>query len=371
MLPPRFVVRRNCRADRHCAFPGKNVAMSLFIRAFADAKRLSFLLILLFLAGSAAARELIDEDRVLFFPDIAVLDEETDTLRVWVKSWAYEEESRTIALWTVARALGITLDQRAPEERTLFRERTHYFQTDSERGVRLSVRLANVDRELPETNPAGRADAEFRLPTRILSDARNAHRIVFTLNAPGHPQDAREGYAWYAPPEGVSVVSDIDDTIKISQVRDRALLMENTFLKPFVAVPGAAAWYREMARELPGAAFHYLSASPLQLFPALQDFLTSEGFPPGSLHLRESTAWHGLIAEKKTTIAHKTKEIERLFSLYPKRRFILIGDSGEQDAEIYADIARRHPDRVIAIHIRDAERGVWRETLPGNAQTAD
>jgi phosphatidate phosphatase APP1 len=328
------------------------------------ARRACFLLFILFWAWSAAARELEDGDRVLFFPDIAVLDEETATLRVWVKSWAYEEESREFALWAAARALGIALDQRAPEEKARFRERARYFRTDSERGVRLFVRLADVAQELPETNPAGRADGEFRIPARILPDSRKVHRLAFVLDAPGHPQDAEEGYAWYAPPEGVSVVSDIDDTIKVSQVRDRALLMENTFLKPFVAVPGAAAWYREMARELPEAAFHYLSASPLQLAPALQDFLTGEGFPPGSLHLRESTAWHNLTAGQKTTRTHKTQEIERLFSLYPKRRFILIGDSGEQDANIYADLARRHPGRVIAIHIRDADGGVWREIPP-------
>ena len=65
------------------------------------------------------------------------------------------------------------------------------------------------------------------------------------------------------PPRGVSVVSDVDDTIKISQVADHRELLNNTFLRPMEAVPGMPALYRRWAKD--GAAFHYVTASPWQL----------------------------------------------------------------------------------------------------------
>jgi hypothetical protein len=304
-------------------------------------------------ACCALAAPLDDKDRVLFFPDLAVPGE-AGAVNVHVETWVYEQESRHFMSWALARYLGIDLDQLAPEEQALFHERTRYFRVDSERGVELAVRLAGELLPLPETNAAGRASGTFTVRAPLSGVQGAAGRIAFALDAPsGHPMAGQTGHVWFAPPEGVSVVSDIDDTIKVSHVRDRAILMENTFLKPFVPVPGMAAWYRELAQTSQGAAFHYLSASPMQLYPALQAFLGDAGFPEGSMHLRESTSWRNLIAGKETSIAHKTGVLERLFASYPKRRFILIGDSGENDPEIYASIARRYPERVEAIHIRD------------------
>jgi hypothetical protein len=318
----------------------------------------------------ALAAPLDDEDRVLFFPDIAVA-READAVEVHVKTWVYEQESRRAMLWVLARYLGIDFERCTPEEQAVFHERTRYFRVDSERGVEIAVRLGDEILPLPKTDAAGRASGIFAVRTPLPGSREAAGRIAFTLETPpGHPLAGQTGHAWFAPPEGISIVSDIDDTIKISHVRERAALMENTFLKPFVAVPGMAAWYRELARTAPGAAFHYLSASPMQLYPALQAFLDDEEFPAGSMHLRESTSWRTAVAGKETSIAHKTGALERLFASYPKRRFILIGDSGEHDPEIYADMARRHPERIEAIHIRDVtgeDRGAPRylETFGG------
>ena len=33
-------------------------------------------------------------------------------------------------------------------------------------------------------------------------------------------------------------------------------------------------------------------------------------------------------------------------------KFILIGDSGEKDADIYKDIAEKKPNRILAIYLR-------------------
>jgi phosphatidate phosphatase APP1 len=73
------------------------------------------------------------------------------------------------------------------------------------------------------------------------------------------------------------VVFDVDDTIKISDVRNKKALLTNTFLKEFVPVPGLAEVYTRWA-DL-GASFHYVSASPWQLHSSLADFFKSAGLP--------------------------------------------------------------------------------------------
>jgi phosphatidate phosphatase APP1 len=50
---------------------------------------------------------------------------------------------------------------------------------------------------------------------------------------------------------------------------------------------------------------------------------------------------------------YKTGVIEPLLKQFPTRRFILIGDSGERDPEIYGALARQFPEQVVKIYIRD------------------
>ena len=170
----------------------------------------------------------------------------------------------------------------------------------------------------------------------------------------GWPARARriEGRALLVPAQGLSVISDIDDTVKVTQVRDQHQMLLNTFARDMKAVPGMAQHYRDLARD-PQTRFHYLSSSPIQLLPALADFLRDAGFPPGSMHLRESTTWRTLIPGNGESRAHKLAAIGRLMEDFPERRFLLVGDSGELDPEIYGEVARTRPERVEGVVIRD------------------
>ena len=153
-------------------------------------------------------------------------------------------------------------------------------------------------------------------------------------------------------PKGISIISDIDDTIKHSQVTDRKALLANTFLRKFKPVPGMAELYSDFARK--GAAFHYVSGSPWQLYQPLAEFIRVEGFPRGSFTLRhfrlKDPSTLGLAQQQE---GYKLRSIEPILAAFPQRRFILIGDSGEQNPEIYATIARRRPEQIAAIFIRN------------------
>lgn len=151
--------------------------------------------------------------------------------------------------------------------------------------------------------------------------------------------------------EGLSVISDIDDTIKISDVGNRRALLANTFLHEFNAVPGMVKVFQHLQHS--GAAFHYVSASPWQLATSLYDFFSHAGLPAGSMHLKlfrlkDSTPLRKLPSRKRS----KRRTIEQILADFPKRRFLFIGDSGERDPEVYTAVARRHPEQVQAVLIR-------------------
>jgi phosphatidate phosphatase APP1 len=135
-------------------------------------------------------------------------------------------------------------------------------------------------------------------------------------------------------------------------VTDRRKLLANTFLREYRPVEGMAGVYRQWSDR--GVSIHFVSSSPWQLYEPLSQFLRASGFPPATLHLKrfrlkDSSFWD-LFADP---LATKPPIIESLLQAYPQRRFVLIGDSGEQDPEVYGQIARRFPRQIAFVYIRD------------------
>jgi phosphatidate phosphatase APP1 len=144
------------------------------------------------------------------------------------------------------------------------------------------------------------------------------------------------------------VISDIDDTVVYSNVTHKlrmvvALAFSNARTrKPF---KGVAALYQALHRGR--NPLFYVSKSPWNLYLPLLEYLEVQGLPLGPLILRD----FGL----RMTKNHKSEAIEAILQTYPALRFILIGDSGEEDPEIYAGIVRRHPQRIRAVYIRSID----------------
>jgi phosphatidate phosphatase APP1 len=162
-----------------------------------------------------------------------------------------------------------------------------------------------------------------------------------------------EGYIFFPPVQGINVISDIDDTIKLTQVRNQQAALRSTFLEPFKAVHGMAQLYQSWSTNK-GAQFYYVSASPWQLFLPLKEFLQANQFPMGmfclkEFRLKDKTRFSLLQDPEK----YKPGIIEPLFRKNPGRKFVLVGDSGERDPEIYGDLARKFKKQVSHIFIRD------------------
>jgi phosphatidate phosphatase APP1 len=172
------------------------------------------------------------------------------------------------------------------------------------------------------------------------------------LAGPAGERGRSNRHAQLVGAQGVSVISDIDDTVKVTQVRDKRALMANTFVNPFEAVPSMARAYTAWADG--GAVFHYVSSSPWQLYPALAQFFAESGLPAGSFHLREIGLGDRSFLDLFDTPADaKVPTISAIIRRWPLRKFVLVGDSGEQDPEIYARIYREFPGNVLHIFIRN------------------
>ncbi len=239
----------------------------------------------------------------------------------------------------------------------VFTKRAKSFVVDNQRGKAISVRLGTKDYPVAPSGANGHFRGTIRLrreEVAALFRAPGAETGWITFQAATLPGDDRifSGRVNLLAGARLSVISDVDDTVKMSQVRDRRELLANTFLREFRPVPGMAEAYRKWAAD--GAAFHYVSASPWQLYDPLARFLAAEGFPEGSFHLKlfrvKDSSFFDLYTSPE---AYKRRTIEPILKAFPGRRFVLVGDSGEKDPEAYGAIARDHPDQIVRIIIRD------------------
>jgi len=299
-----------------------------------------------------AAEPLEPDEEALFMPGTARPTAD-GRIEVDIHAWIFERERRWGVNAALARYLGLNLKTLSPAARLRFNQRTALFHTESEEGKLIDVVFDGTQTRVKM--PPSTADGRSNL--RVVVDApRTAAPVQWLqfhgVTGPGELLHRFRGQALVVPSEGVSVISDIDDTIKRTQVRDRREMLLNTFARRFEAAPRMAAYYRALA-QVPDTRFHYLSASPIQLYPALADFVRDNDFPAGSMHLRESTTWRTLIPGAEDSRAHKLGVIDRLLTEFPQRRFVLVGDSGEADPEIYAQVYRANPQRIDGIVIRD------------------
>lgn len=153
------------------------------------------------------------------------------------------------------------------------------------------------------------------------------------------------------------VISDIDDTILQSGATRPMTMLRNVVLRNAqqrLSFPGAAAFYHALQAGQSGHEgnpLFYVSSSPWNLYDMLVDFMAAQRFPAGPLLLRDI----GIDANKLVASSHqkhKTEQIATVLGAYPQMPFVLIGDSGQHDPEIYAQIVQDYPGRVAAIYIR-------------------
>ncbi|QMU28391.1 App1 family protein [Adhaeribacter radiodurans] len=163
------------------------------------------------------------------------------------------------------------------------------------------------------------------------------------------------------PPDAeYGIISDIDDTIIHSNAYSALGMSRIVFLNnartrlPFA---GVSEFYKSLQLGRNGKRnnpFFYVSSSPWNMYDLLKDFLDLNEIPAGPLLLRD----FGLLQNKligSSHMGHKFKEIQNILLTYPELNFVLIGDSGQEDANIYREVVKQFPSRILAIYIRDVQ----------------
>jgi phosphatidate phosphatase APP1 len=228
--------------------------------------------------------------------------------------------------------------------------------------ARVLARFGDLEKELV-SDVEGFFDVYFETEHPLPTD-RLWHQVTLELiepRRPGHPPVSAVGEVLVLPPggSGFGVISDIDDTVVFTDAAHVLGMMRNVLLGsahtrlPF---PGVGAFYRALVHGAPHHVLNpvfYVSNSPWNLYDLLSEFFSLNDIPLGPvLFLRDwGLSVDGILPMRQ--LAHKSEVIRNIMDFYPDLPFILIGDSGELDPEIYRDIVALYPKRILAVYIRN------------------
>ena len=331
------------------------------------------LIMALWLAGCSGIKSLIDfenENEVIFYSTYAYQD--NDEWVIPLRIYVHQRRERVERLAASAASLRYDLDD---DEKEIFRSRADDFVADGEWREKVvfkfkedphqhTYQIKNRDGKPLRTDLDGLKEGSIRI-----SKERADSLLVFQgsddnwLNIKAVSDfHTGEGRIQLVEPYGLSVISDIDDTIKITELPGgNDVVIRNTFFKEFTPAPGMSDMYNEWDQ----ATFHYVSGAPWQLYKPISAFLFTreEPYPAGSFHMKtvrknllNPGTWRDLsqlITNGNMTYEQKLEQIIAIINTFPDRQFILIGDSGEKDPEMYSTVKSMYPDQIQEIIIRD------------------
>ncbi|GMM38587.1 phosphatidate phosphatase [Saccharomycopsis crataegensis] len=239
-----------------------------------------------------------------------------------------------------------------PEE--VLRQRIAYFFAKSLTNVPLTIIICSEEKLSPEDLITERVETDLngKFELTIRTPYKPSLVQVMVSNYSSEPTLSFQEVL-YIEPEGISVISDIDDTIKHTEVTsDKRTVFNNVFVKDLKdsAIEGTAKFYWNLF-ENHHCLFHYVSNSPWQLYPTIRKFFEIQKFPPGSIHLKQYTG-NILSSLMEPAVERKRNTLYRIFEEFPRRKFLLIGDTGEQDFDAYLDVMRKFPSQVLRMYLR-------------------
>ena len=235
-----------------------------------------------------------------------------------------------------------------------------HLESDEVAGARLRISIAHAERQA-FTDEEGFYRA-WLSTGRALPDSGLWHVVDVQVIEPLHPDVngvVTSGLALVPPPTArFGVISDLDDTVIRTDATRLLTMLRRTFLEnartrlPFA---GVAEFYTGLHQGDDGTEMNpvfYVSSSPWNLYPILTEFLEFQSIPLGPLMLRD---W-GISDRGVLPLGHgehKLGAIRQIMDTYPALPFILIGDSGQEDPEIYRDVVHHYRGRILGVYIRN------------------
>ena len=233
----------------------------------------------------------------------------------------------------------------------------HRFESDEIPEARVRVEACGVTEEVV-TDHEGYFAVELRCDRPVASGWHPVRALL--LSSPAHERGVRGDGELLIPDADCEfgVISDLDDTVIDTGARNKAtqarhLLSRNARTHP--VFPGIADFYRLLLGGPDGNGANpifYVSKSAWNLYDLFEEFLERHSIPRGPMFLYDAT----VIEPKSPAVGdddHKPDTIDDILELHPELPFVLIGDSGQHDAETFLDVVKRHPGRIRAVYLRD------------------
>ncbi|PKS10892.1 hypothetical protein jhhlp_002650 [Lomentospora prolificans] len=298
------------------------------------------------------ARQVTKDDVVWMLDNVAFKPGRFNSWQAEFVTAVFERESKerlVDLVGAIARIIGLA--DEAHEFATL-EERLLPFVWDLRPGRRLAAAHGEKRLALGPTGPNGIASDLVKLPA-----GKPGALAKTNASVPQGVTGILSSWTYFAEPEGWSVISDVDDTIKVTLTNDPIGILRETFINTPRPIRGMPELYATLKGMLPqDTPWFYLSASPYNLYPFLREF-RNQYYPPGAILLRE-VSWRtiaGLLTALTTgTEKYKSERLDRIHSWFPKRKMILVGDSTQSDPEAYGELYRLYPGWVKCILIRKA-----------------
>jgi len=223
----------------------------------------------------------------------------------------------------------------------------------------ISLRISNKIFK-SQTDNEGYFSFSLDLPKEL---KHNKKAIIYLTNNPKVNKFTKS----FLPTKRVElgIISDVDDTVLLSGVTHKTKMIKELFFKNYkqrVAIADMAKYYTKILSKTKNKTIFFISGSPNQLHNSIEKFLNYNGFPKHILitkkiHGKES---YSLFKQQN----YKLKQIEKLIKIYPNIKWLLYGDSGEKDREIYLKLAQKYSKNIKAIYIRDVNSGKFIRLLP-------
>jgi phosphatidate phosphatase APP1 len=232
---------------------------------------------------------------------------------------------------------------------------TRRFASDEVAGARVRASFEGLQVETT-ADVEGYFEVRFQL-AEPLDGPGGWHQVGLELLSPPSPGGGRvrsKGHVLVPQGARFGVISDLDDTVvrsSATSVLKMAWIVVLNNAHTRLPFEGVAAFYRALQLGPDGKSSNpvfYVSSSPWNIYDMLVDFLNVHGVPHGPLFLKD---WSLSVLGKHRD--YKIGVIRRLLSTYENLPFVLIGDSGEEDPEIYLQAVQEHQGRIKAIYIRD------------------
>ena len=197
------------------------------------------------------------------------------------------------------------------------------------------------------TTPQGDYDGFVQIKDDGLEAGNSTSRIQ-RLNVYTQGDVNGNATAYLVPTTGLSIISDIDDILRITEIYQPKQGLLNSFARPFVQWKNMPDIYANWSRSIPDFHFHYLTTTPEQVTRNYMDFIYKT-YPGGSFDTRPLN-----FSDVSATLSIRKFLLEKIFATFPERKFILVADTSNSDVmSVYPLMLKDHPNQVQCIFLRN------------------